>query len=116
VAFTLAGAKTNLIFDSQIHGSGTFLLLDTGPDDKAVATPLAAVWSRNTNDRVSFSGEAQLPIGTCCREVGTVIFKGRFESSNSITGKVIFVTSVDDEESPLKLRTAVGTFTAIRVP
>src|SRR5436190_19495290 len=115
VTFTLAGVKKNLIFDSNARGSGSFQLLDTELDDKPVATPLPAVWSRTTNDRVSFSGEAELPIGTCCREVGTIVFKGKFSSHNSISGKLVFVTSVDEDESPYKLRSVVGTFTATRV-
>ncbi len=116
VKFTLAGGgEKNLIFDSKAKGSGSFLLLDTGPDDKAVSNLLPAVWSQLTNDRVSFSGEAELPLGTCCREIGTLIFKGKFESSNSIFGKLIFITSVDEEESPYKFHSAAGTFTATRV-
>jgi hypothetical protein len=110
------GAEKNLVFDSRAKGSGSFLLLDTGPDDKPVAVPQPAVWSQLTNDRVSFSGEVELPIGTCCREIGTLIFKGKFASSNSISGKFIFVTSVDEEESPYGLRSMIGTFTATRLP
>ncbi|HEY8188719.1 MAG TPA: hypothetical protein VIF64_21815 [Pyrinomonadaceae bacterium] len=117
VKFTLTGgAEKNLIFDSQTKGTGYFHLLDTGPDSRPVPNPLPAAWSQLTNDRVSFSGEAELPIGTCCREMGTLIFKGKFASSNSISGKLIFVTSVDEEESPYKFRSMVGTFTATRVP
>jgi hypothetical protein len=112
VKFTLSGVEKNLIFDAKAKGSGVFLLLDTGPDDKPVANPQPAAWSQLTNDRVSFSGEAELPIGTCCREMGTLIFKGRFISSNSVSGKWIFVTSVDEEESPYKFHSLVGTFTA----
>ena len=92
------------------------LLLDTGPEDKPVHDPLPAVWSSLTNDRVSFSGEAELPIGTCCREIGTIVFKGKFISHNSISGKLVFVTSVDEDESPYKLRSVIGTFTATRLP
>ena len=109
------GGQKNLVFDSKAGGSGSFLLLDTGPDDKPVPAPLPAVWSQLTNDRVSFSGEVELPIGMCCREKGTLIFKGKFDSTNSISGKLIFVTSVDEEESPYKFRSMVGTFTATRV-
>ena len=109
------GVGKNLIFESKAGGSGSFLLLDTGPDDKPVAKPVPATWSQLTNDRVSISGEVELPIGTCCREIGTIVFKGKFSSSNSISGKLIFVTSVDDEESPNKLRSVVGTFTASRI-
>ena len=109
------GVEQRLVFVSQAKGYGSFRLLDTGPDDKAVADPQPAAWSKLTNNRVSFSGEAELPIGTCCREMGTLIFKGKFNSSNSISGKLIFVTSVDEEESPYKFRSMIGTFTAIRV-
>ena len=117
VKFTLSGiGEKNLVFDSQAKGSGSFLLLDTGPDNKPVATSLPAAWSQTTNDRVSFSGEVELPIGTCCREVGTLIFKGKFSSSNSISGKAIFVTSTVDEENCLGFRSMLGTFTATRIP
>ena len=115
VKFTMAGVEKNLILVSQARGVASFLLLDTGPDDKPVTEPQPAAWSQLTNDRVSFSGEAELPIGTCCREIGTVIFKGKFTSRNSISGKLIFVTSIDEEESPYRLRSVVGTFTATRL-
>lgn len=115
VKFTIGGVEKNLILVSQARGVASFLLLDTGPDDKPVPDPQPAAWSQLTNDRVSFSGEAELPIGTCCREKGTLIFKGKFSSSNTISGRLIFVTSVDEEESPYRFRSVVGTFTATRV-
>ena len=116
VKFSLSGAgEKNLIFDSRAKGSGSFLLLDTSPNHKAIGDPSPAAWSELTNNRVSFSGEVELPLGTCCREIGTLIFKGRFDSNNSISGRLIFVTSVDEEESPYKFRSEVGTFTATRV-
>ena len=117
VKFTLVGSsEKNMVFEARAHGSGSFLLLDTGPDDKPVAVPQPAAWAQLTNDRVSFSGEVELPIGTCCRETGTLMFKGRFISSNSISGKLIFVTSIDEEESPYKFHSTIGTLTAARVP
>jgi len=115
VTFKMDGLEKNVIFEARDNGSGSFKLLDTAPDDKPVAQPVPAVWSQLTNDRVSFSGEAELPIGTCCREVGTMIFKGRFTPQNTITGTLIFVTSVDEEESAFKFRSEVGTFIASRV-
>ena len=115
VTFKMAGLEKNVIFEGRDNGSGDFKLLDTAPDDKAVAQPVPAVWSQLTNDRVSFIGEAELPIGTCCREVGTMIFKGKFSSANTIQGTLIFVTSVDQEESAFKFRSEVGTFTANRI-
>jgi hypothetical protein len=116
VKFTQAGdVEKNLIFDSKAQGSGSFQLLDTGPDNKSVVATLPAVWSQLTDDRVSFSGEVELPLGTCCREIGTLIFKGKFNSINSISGKLIFVTSIDEAENPYQFRSMVGTFTATRI-
>ena len=116
VKFGFAGrGEKNLILEAKDNGVGAFLLLDTEPDDKPRRDPLPAAWSQLTNDRVSFSGEVELPIGTCCREIGTLLFKGKFASHDSLTGKVIFVTSVDEEENPYQLRSLIGTFTATRV-
>lgn len=116
VIFSITGdAKKNLIFEPKAKGVGSFSLLDTGVDDKPVPDAIPAAWSELTNNRVSFSGEVELPLGTCCREFGTLMFKGRFETSDSITGKIIFVTSVDEDESPYKFHSTVGTFTATRI-
>ena len=116
VKFSLAGiGEKNLIFAAQVKGSGSFTPLDTEPGDKPVADPLPAAWSETTNARISFSGEVELPFGTCCRETGTLIFKGKFESANSISGRAIFVGSSIDEENFNGFRSTVGTFTATRV-
>ena len=116
VTFSLSGdPQKNLIFDSKARGAGYFTLLDTGVDNKPVPEPVPAVWSELTNNRVSFSSEVELPLGNCCREIGTLTFKGRFQNSNSITGKLVFVTSVDEEEAPYQFRSYVGTFSARRV-
>ena len=111
----LGEGEKNLIFHAKAKGAGSFNLLDTGPNDKPVADPLPAVWSELTNKRVSFSGEVELPLGTCCREIGTLTFKGRFDANNAISGKLVFVTSVEEEESPYRFHSLVGTFTATRV-
>ena len=116
VSFAINGdAKKNLIFEPKAKGAGSFSLLDTGPDNKPVQEPVPAAWSELTNNRVSFSGEVELPLGTCCRELGTLMFKGKFESPDSIKGTLIFVTSIDEEESPYKFHSAIGTFTATRL-
>lgn len=115
VKLTVSDVEKNLILVAQPGGVASFELLDTGPDNHPVSDPQPAAWSQLTNNRVSFSGEVELPIGTCCREKGTLIFKGKFSSNNLVSGKLIFVTSVDEEESPYKFRTFVGKFTATRV-
>ena len=115
--FTFAGrSEMNLILDAKSGGSGTFLLLDTAPDSKPETAPRTAAWLQTTNDRVGFSGEVDLPIGTCCREAGTLIFKGKFGPNDSLTGKVIFVASTEEEENPIGYRALIGTFTATRQP
>lgn len=115
VKFKMSGLEKNVVFEAKENGAGAFKLLDTGVDDKPVAEPAPGVWSQLTNDRVSFSGETELPLGTCCREIGTMMFKGRFTSANAISGIVIFVTSVDQEESAFKFRSEVGTFEATKL-
>jgi len=117
VKFSLVQTKDkNLIFEVKRKGSGAFRLLDTGPDDKPVADPLPAVWSEIDNGRVSFAGNVELPLGTCCREVGTLIFKGTYSNDNSIKGRAIFIASTTDEENFIGYRSDVGTFTATREP
>ena len=116
VTFSITGdPEKHLVFEVKPKGAGSFQLLDTGPDDKPVADLAPAVWSEIENDRVSFAGEIEMQLGTCCRQVGTLIFKGKFKSKTEITGGIIFVTSIDEEESPYKYRSHIGTFTATLV-
>ena len=103
-------SEQNLEFTAREGGDGSFQLSETGSDNK----PVAAAWSL-AKGNLSVSGEVELQIGTCCRQTGTVIFKAKLTSSNSITGKVIFVTNVDEEESPYQYKSTIGTFTASRL-
>jgi hypothetical protein len=115
VKFTLLdSSEKNLIFTAQENGEGTFQMLDTGPDNKPVAGLQAAAWSF-TDNNLSFSGEVELPVGTCCRQAGTLIFKSKLNSANATSGRIIFVTNVEEDESPYKYHTTVGTFTASRL-
>ena len=115
VKFLIGGLQKNLIAAVKANGTAAFELLDTTADNGPVLRPEPAVWSVLSNQRVSISGEAELPLGTCCRERGTLLLKGTFSSPNAFSGKLLFVTSVDDDESPVKLRSEIGTFTATRV-
>ena len=116
VTFSIAGdPEKHLVFEVKPKGAGAFTLLDTGPGDKPIPDPAPATWSEMDNNRVSFSSETELQLGDCCREWGTLIFKGKFKSRTSITGGLIFVTSIDEEESPYKFRSHIGTFTATLV-
>ena len=110
----LSSSEKNLVFTALEGGGGSLQLLDTGPDDKPVPNPKAGAWSL-TNQNLSFSGEVELPIGTCCRETGTLIFKSKLTSNNTVSGKLIFVTNIDEDESAYKYHATVGTFTATRL-
>lgn len=115
VKFTVLNtSEKTLVFTAHEGGDGSFQLLDTGPDNKPVPNAHAAAWSL-ANGNLSISGEAELQTGSC-RETGTLIFKAKFVSDNKISGKLIFVTNVDEDESPFKYHTTAGTFTATRLP
>lgn len=107
-------SEKNLVFTAQEGGDGSFQLLDTGPDDKPVPNLQAAAWSL-AKGNLSISGEAELQTGACCRETGTLILKAKLTSNNSISGKLIFVTNIDEDESPYKYHATTGTFTATRL-
>ena len=115
VKFTLLdSAEKHLVFTAQENGDGSFQLLDTAPDNKPVKESKAAAWSL-TNGNLSITGEVELPIGSCCRETGTLIFKSKYKNGDSLQGKLIFVTNTDEEESAYKYHSTVGTFTASRM-
>jgi len=110
----LDSPQKHVVFTAQENGAGSFQLLDTAPDNKPVKEPKAAAWSL-TNGHLSITGEVELPIGSCCRETGTLIFKTPFTNSDSLKGKLIFVTNIDEDESAYKYHSTVGTFTASRL-
>lgn len=113
VKFSLAGVgERNLEFVSQAKGTGTFLLIDAVPNNQPATIP--AAWAETSNDRVNFSAEVELQLN-CCREKGTLIFKGKFNSKDAISGKVIFVGTTIDEENFNGFVSTVGSFTASRV-
>jgi hypothetical protein len=116
VKFILSGVgERDLIFQSQSEGLGSFQLLNTEPEHKSAETTLPALWSQATNDRVNFSSEVELKVGTCCREIGTLILKGKFNPDNSIGGNAIFISTTEDQENFNGYRSMLGTFSAKRI-
>ncbi len=115
VKFTVIDTpEKNLVFTALEGGDGSFQFMDTGPDNKPVPKPHAAAWSL-AKGSLSISGEAEVQTGACCKETGTLILKAKFTGSDSISGKLIFVTNIDEEEGPYKYHATVGTFTASRL-
>jgi hypothetical protein len=116
VKFDLSGVgEKNLVANFNPNGSVLFHLMDSGPGNKAAENSVPGAWSQGTT-RISFSGEVELPFGTCCREIGTLIFKGQFDSAGQISGRVIFIGITTDEENFNGFRSTVGTFTAQPIP
>jgi hypothetical protein len=108
------GGPTTLELLAQDKGKGSFQVLTGSPEQQTQAVP--ATWSQTTNDRVNSSGEIELKFSACCTETGTLILKGKFKSTDSITGKAIYIATTENEENFTGYVSTVGTFTATRMP
>ena len=102
------GDQRSLRFDAQDAGKGTLLLLDPRSSFWEPAKPSEAKWSRREGNSVTFSGPVEFMIGNVGRDAGTLEFKGKFETSDLITGEVEFSPLVGDRPSKS------GTFKATR--
>jgi hypothetical protein len=95
-------------FEAQGEGKGTFELLDPRAKVWGAATASEAKWSRGEGKSVTFSGPVEFMLGNVGRDAGTLVFKGKFETSDLITGEVEFSPLVGDRPSKH------GTFKATR--
>lgn len=102
------GNKRSLRFDVQADGKGTFLLLDPMLSRWGPAKPSEAKWTAGEQNSVTFSGAVEFPLGNVGRDAGTLMFKGKFETPDSIGGEVEFAPLVGDRPSKH------GTFKATR--
>jgi hypothetical protein len=102
------GNKRSLRFDAQGDGKGTFLLLDPMLSRWGPAKPSEAKWTPADQNSVTFSGAVEFPLGNVGRDAGTLMFKGKFETPDSITGEVEFAPLVGERPSKH------GTFKAVR--
>jgi hypothetical protein len=99
----------SLSLEAQGSGKGSFLLLDPKSKFWEPAKPAEAKWSQGDGNSVTFSGAVEFLIGNVGRDAGTLVFKGKFETADSITGEVEFSPLVGERPSKH------GTFKAIRV-
>ena len=102
------GNKRSLRFDAQADGKGTFLLLDPMLSRWGTAKPSEAKWTPADQNSVTFSGAVEFPLGNVGRDPGTLMFKGKFETADSISGEVEFAPLVGERPSKH------GTFKAVR--
>ncbi len=98
----------SLRFDAQDGGKGTLLLVDPKSRVWGSATPSEAKWTRSDDNSVTFSGAVEFMLGNVGRDAGTLVFKGKFEKADLITGEVEFSPLVGDRPSKH------GTFKAMR--
>ena len=97
-----------LRFEAQGAGKGIFELLDPRAKVWGAAKPSEAKWNRGKGNSVTFSGPVEFLIGNVGRDAGTLTFKGKFETSDLITGEVEFSPLVGERPSKH------GTFKAVR--
>jgi len=98
----------SLRLDAQDGGKGTLLLVDPKAKVWGSATPSEAKWTRSDDNSVTFSGAVEFMLGNVGRDAGTLVFKGKFEKADLITGEVEFSPLVGDRPSKH------GAFKAIR--
>src|SRR5437870_6017202 len=102
------GESRSLRFDAQGAGKGTFLLLDPKLKVWGPAKPSKAKWTQSEGNSVTFSGPVEFMLGNVGRDAGTLVFKGKFETSDLITGEVEFSPLIGERPSKH------GTFKAVR--
>jgi hypothetical protein len=107
IAFTNEEHRS-LRFDAQDGGKGTLLLVDPKSRVWGSAAPSEAKWTRSDDNSVTFSGAAEFMLGNVGRDAGTLVFKGRLEKADLITGEVEFSPLVGERPSKH------GTFKAVR--
>jgi hypothetical protein len=97
-----------LRFDAQSDRKGTLTVTDAQSKVWGGAKPSEAKWTRDEGNSVTFSGPVEFLIGNVGRDAGTLTFKGKFETPDSITGEVEFSPLVGERPSKH------GTFKAVR--
>jgi hypothetical protein len=102
------GNKRSLRFDAQDGGKGTLLVLDPRLKVWGPGKPSEAKWTREDQNSVTFTGPVEFMLGNVGRDAGTLMFKGKFESGDLITGEVEFAPLVGERPSKH------GTFKATR--
>jgi hypothetical protein len=95
-------------FEAKGEGKGTLELLDPRAKVWGSATSSAAKWSRGEGNSVTFSGPVEFLLGNVGRDAGTLVCKGKLETSDLITGEAEFSPQVGERPSKH------GTFKAVR--
>jgi hypothetical protein len=109
VEITFADARHHSVrFEAQDGGKGSLQLTDPAAKVWIGAKSSEAKWSRGEGDSVTFSGPVEFMLGNVGRDAGTLTCKGKFETSDLVSGEVEFSPSVGERPS------RHGTFKAVR--
>jgi hypothetical protein len=95
-------------FEAQADGKGTLMAADPRSKVWGEAKPSEAKWTRGEGNSVTVSGPIEFMLGNVGRDAGKLMFNGKFETADLITGEVEFSPLVG--EGPSKH----GTFKAVR--
>ncbi len=107
-------AHASLRFDAEGGGKGSFLLERESSNWSEPAKPSVAKWSVS-DKRVTFSGPLEFPIGNVGREPGTLVFTGKFENGDLISGELMFFPMGQDPADPKATPSRTGKFKATRL-
>ena len=95
-------------FDAQGGGKATLTAADPKSKVWVPGKPSEAKWTQEKGNSVTFSGPMEFLIGNVGRDAGTLVFNGKFERPDLITGEVEFSPLVGERPSKH------GTFKATR--
>jgi hypothetical protein len=102
------GSKRSLHFEAKGDGKGSLEVVDPRLKVWGPGKPSEAKWTREDQNSVTITGPVEFMLGNVGREAGTLMFKGKFETPDVITGEVDFAPLVGDRP------TKHGTFKATR--
>lgn len=103
-----------LVFISFSDGTGTFRII--APRTTTTQTIFPAVWRSVIPTFMSFSSEVEVPIGNCCRETGTLVFKGERFQTGVISGSALLVVNTPGTANPNPYYIRTGSFIATPLP
>jgi hypothetical protein len=98
------GEHHSLRFDAQSAGKGTLSLTDPQAKVWGAGKASQATWTQAAASSVTFSGPVEFLLGNVGREAGTLVFKGKFETPNMITGQADFSSQVGGRAKHGKFR------------
>lgn len=95
-------------FEARADGKGSLAVADARSKVWDGSKSSDAQWNRADQNSITFSGPVEFLLGNVGRDAGTLTCKGKFETSDSITGEADFSPLVGDRPSK------AGTFRAVR--